>query len=71
MKTMQELKSAVMFYCGKHGYMPKYIKCFPDDLHYEVLTMDYTKLDAKIIQVQNGKTKVVFKVDGKIASLYN
>lgn len=40
MKTIKELKSAVMFYCSKHGYMPKYIKCFPDELFVSVLAMD-------------------------------
>lgn len=69
MKTIQELKSAVMFYCSKHGHMPRYIKCFPDELIVNVLAMDYTEIEAKIIQCKNGKTKLVFKVDGKVVSI--
>lgn len=69
MKTFQELNHAVMFYCSKHGYMPKYIKRYPDELSISILSMDYTELEAKIVKCKNGKTKVVFKVDGKTTSI--
>lgn len=69
MRTFAELKSAVLFYCSKHGYMPKYTKCNPEGLYYYVLAMDYTEIEAKIIKMKNGKQKLVFKVDGKIVSI--
>lgn len=70
MKDIHELKSAVLFYCSKHGYMPKYKKILPDEKYIFIEAMDYTQLEAKIVPMKSGKTKVVFKVDGKVASLY-
>lgn len=69
MKTFKELNHAVLFYCSKHGYMPKYIKRFPDEMFISILATDYTEIEGKIVQMQNGKTKLVFKVDGKIKSI--
>lgn len=69
MRTYEELNRAVLFYCSKHGHMPKYIKRYPDEMTISVLAMDYTELDAKIATDKNGKTRVVFKIDGKVASL--
>lgn len=69
MKTFQELNHAVLFYCSKHGYMPKYIKRFPDALFISILATDYTEIEGKIVQAKDGKTKLVFKIDGKITSI--
>lgn len=66
MKNVYELEKAVTEYCNRHGRLPKYTKCYPDDMYYSVSTFDYTDLEAQIIPCKNGKTKTVFKVDGKL-----
>lgn len=71
MRTIDELEKAVHAYAEKHGYGPKKMSSrYPDQLYYSYTDMNYDTLEGKIITMKNGKTRVVFKVDGKITSLY-
>ena len=71
-KDIYELELAVNNYMCRHGIKPKYISTNIDKQEYNVIyTMDYDRLESKIITMKNGKTRVVFKVNGKIESLYN
>lgn len=70
-KDIYELEKAVNNYMERHGIKPKYISTNIDKQEYNVVyTMDYDRLESRIITMKNGKTKVVFKVNGKIESLY-
>lgn len=70
-KNVYELEKAVNDYMSRHGIKPKYISTNINKQEYNVIyTMDYDRLESKIITMKNGKTKVVFKVNGKIESLY-
>lgn len=70
-KDIYELEKAVNNYMSRHGIKPKYISTNIDKQEYNVIyTMDYDRLESRIITMKNGKTKVVFKVNGKIESLY-
>jgi hypothetical protein len=71
MKTIEELEKAVIAYAEKHGYGPlKMYSYYPDKLYYSYTDINYYKLEGQIITMKNGKTRVVFKVDGKVASIY-
>lgn len=70
-KDVYELEEAVNAYMERHGIKPKYISTNIDKQEYNVIyTMDYDRLESRIIQMKNGKTRVVFKVNGEITSLY-
>lgn len=70
-KNVYELEKVVNDYMNRHGMKPKYTGINPDKQEYNVYyTMDYDRLESKIITMKNGKTKVIFKVNGKIESLY-
>lgn len=70
-KDVYELEKAVNDYMKRHGMNPKYTSLDNEKQSYNVnYTMDYDRLEARIITMKNGKTKVVFKVNGKITSLY-
>lgn len=70
-KDIYELESAVNAYMERHGIKPKYISTNIDKQEYNVIyTMEYDRLESRIITMKNGKTKVLFKVNGKIESLY-
>ncbi len=69
MRTADELKQAVDGYMEAHGMQMKKNYFNPFEKTYQVTTMDYTEIDAKIVQCKNGKTKIVFKVDGKVVSI--
>ena len=70
-KDIYELEEVVNAYMNRHGMKPKYISTNIDKQEYNVIyTMDYDRLESKIVTMKNGKTKVVFKVNGKIKSLY-
>lgn len=70
MKTIDELEKAVNDYCTRHGMIPQYTKCRPDEKYYFVRSMDYSQMEARILEQKNGKTRVIFKVDGNVTSLY-
>lgn len=71
MRNIDELEKAVLAYAEKHGYGPnKMSSRYPDQLYYSYTDMNYYKLEGQIITMKNGKTRVVFKVDGKVTSLY-
>lgn len=70
-KNVYELEKAVNDYMNRHGMKPKYTSLNHETNTYNVnYTMDYDRLESKIITMKNGKTKVIFKVNGKIESLY-
>ena len=69
-KDIKQLEKAIQAYVKRHGMSLKYSQRNYTDNIYNVLTSDYTQLESKIITMKNGKTRVVFKVDGKIESLY-
>ena len=70
-KDVYELEEVVNAYMERHGIKPKYISTNIDKQEYNVIyTMDYDRLESKIVTMKNGKTKVIFKVNGKIESLY-
>lgn len=69
-KNAEQLQQAVNDYMNRHGLKLKYSRYNPFDNYYNVLTTDYTQLESKVITMKNGKTRVVFKVDGKVKSLY-
>lgn len=70
-KDIYELEEAVNAYMERHGIKPKYISTNIDKQEYNVIyTMEYDRLESRIITMKNGKTKVLFKVNGKIESLY-
>lgn len=70
-KDVYELEQAVNDYMKRHGMKAKYTSLNPDKQSYNVnYTMDYDILESRIIKMRNGKTRVVFKVNGKIESLY-
>lgn len=71
-KDVYELEKAVNAYMERHGMKPKYISLDPDKQEYNVIyTMEYDKLESRIIKMKNGKTRVIFKVNGKIKRLYD
>lgn len=71
MRTIDELEKAVLDYVERHQLGEKKKSShYPSELYYSYTTMNYTELEAKIVQMKNGKTRVVFKVDGKVTSLY-
>ena len=69
-KDVYELEKAVNAYVNRHGMELKFTSLSPFGNFYNVRTMDYTEIESKIITMKNGKTRVLFKVDGKISSLY-
>jgi len=69
MRTIDELEKAVVAYAKRHGHTPKMTSRYPDEKYYSIVSMDYTKMEGKIISMKNGKERVIFKVDGKITSL--
>lgn len=70
MKTIEELEKAVLAYVDRHNLgAKKKSSCYPSELYYSYTTMDWTELEAKIVPTKNG-SKVVFKVDGKVTSIY-
>lgn len=69
-KDIKQLEKAVQAYMKRHGMSLKYSQRNYTGNIYNVLTSDYTQLESKIITMKNGKTKVIFKADGKIESLY-
>lgn len=70
-KNIYELEKAVNDYMNRHGMKPKWTSLNHEKQCYNVnCTMDYDRLEARILTMKNGKTKVLFKVNGKITSLY-
>lgn len=69
MKTAEQLRKAVDNYMEHHGMEKKKSSFDPFAKTYKVTSMDYTELDAKIVDCKNGNTKLVFKVNGKISSI--
>ena len=71
-KDVWELEKAINAYMKRHRMKPKYTSLNPEKQIYKVnYTMDYDRLEGKIITMKNGKTRVVFKVNGEVTSLYN
>lgn len=69
-KDIYQLEEVVNDYMKRKGMKLKYSRLDIVENSYNVLTMDYTKIESKIITMKNGKTRVVFKLDEKITSLY-
>lgn len=70
-KDVYELEKAVNAYMERHGMKPKWTSLDHTTNTYNVnYTMDYDKLESRIITMKNGKTRVIFKVNGEITSLY-
>lgn len=70
-KNVYELEKAVNDYMSRHGMKAKYTTLNTEKQFYNVnYTMEYDILESRIITMKNGKTKVIFKVNGKIKSLY-
>lgn len=70
-KDVYGLEKAVNDYMKRHGMKPKYTSLDHEKQSYNVnYTMDYDRLKSRIITMKNGKTKVVFKVNGEITSIY-
>lgn len=69
-KDVYQLEEVVNDYMKRKGMKLKYSRLNIVENSYNVLTMDYTGIEAKIITMKNGKTRVVFKLDGKITSVY-
>lgn len=69
-KDVHTLEKAVNDYMERHNLQLKHDFRNIDYNYYNATTTDFTLLEARIVKAYNGKTRVVFKVDGKIASLY-
>ena len=69
-KDVYQLEEVVNDYVKRKGMKLKYSRLNIVENSYNVLNIDYTEIESKIITMKNGRTKVVFKVDGKITSLY-
>lgn len=70
-KDVYELEKAVNDYMERHGMKAKWTSLNHEKQFYNVnRTMDYDRLESRIITMKNGKTRVVFKVNGEITSLY-
>lgn len=70
-KDVYQLEKIVNAYMERHGMKPKYTSLNPEKQCYNVnYTMDYDRLESRIITMKNGKTRVVFKVNGEVTSLY-
>ena len=69
--NVYDLEKAVNAYMERHGMKPKWTSLNHEKQFYNVnYTMDYDRLESRIITMKNGKTRVIFKVNGKIESLY-
>lgn len=70
-KDVYELEKAVNDYMSRHGMKPKWTSLNHKTKTYNVnRTMDYNRLESRIITMKNGKTRVIFKVNGEITSIY-
>lgn len=70
-KDVYELEKAVNQYMERHGMKPKWTSLNHETNTYNVnRTMDYDRLEARIINTKDGKTKVLFKVNGEVTSIY-
>lgn len=69
MRTFDELEKAVAAYCERHGHTPKHTKRRPNEKYLHIEATDYTSIEARIMEQKNGKTRVLFKVDGKVTSI--
>ena len=69
-KDIYTLEKAVNDYMSRHGLTLKYSNRNIDYDYYNVTTTDFTLLEGRIIKKSNGKTTVIFKVDGQRKSLY-
>lgn len=70
MNEMHDLVEAVNAYLERHGHKLKYSKCYPNKKYCYIRTMDYTELEAQIVPMKSGISRVVFKVNGEISSIY-
>ena len=69
-KDIYELEKAVNTYMKRNNLQLKYSNRNIDYNYYNVTTTDFKLLESRIIQMKNGKTRVLFKVDGKTTSIY-
>ena len=70
-KDVYELEKAVNEYMKRHGMKPKWTSLNHETNTYNVnRTMDSDRLEARIINTKDGKTKVLFKVNGEVTSIY-
>ena len=69
-KDVYALEKAVNDYMERHNLELKHSFRNVDYNYYNVTTMDFKLLEARIIPMKNGKSKIVFKVDGKLSSIY-
>lgn len=68
-KEIYQLEKAVNAYMEKHNLQLKNSFRNIDYNYYNVTTTDFKLLEARIIKMTNGKTRTIFKVDGKITKL--
>lgn len=69
MKDVYELVKMVDDYMERHGMKLLWNSINNDKLTYDVKTQDYDILNAKIITMKNGKTRVQFKINGDVTSI--
>lgn len=69
-KDVYTLEKAVNDYMERHNLELKHSFRNIDYSYYNVTTMDFKLLEARIIPMKNEKSKIVFKVDGKLSSIY-
>lgn len=69
-KDVWELEKVVNNYLERHGMRAQWTSLNHVENFYKVRTFDYDRIDSRIITMKNGRTKVVFKVNGEVTSLY-
>lgn len=65
-----ELQTLVDDYMARRGWKLKKSSFNLSNMTYTVTTMDYDELDAKLTKCKNGSTKITFKLNGKVTSIY-
>ena len=68
-KNIYQLEKVVDDYMKRHNLQLKHSFRNIDYNYYNVTTTDYKLLEARIIKMANGKTRTMFKIDGKITKL--
>ena len=68
-KDIYQLEKAVNAYMKRHNLKLKSSFRNIDHNYYNVTTTDFKLLEARIVKMTNGKTRTIFKVDGRITKL--
>lgn len=69
MKTAYDLQQFVENFVKEKGMKKKKSSYDPHKQTYSLTTMDGLEIDSKIIQMKNGKTRTMFKIDGEVVSV--